>query len=348
MTIKTIAELSGVSRGTVDRVLNNRGRVNAQTEHKIRQIAKQLGYIPNVAGKALSAKKKSITIGVIFTSEGNAFFDEIKKGIEQAQKEIADYGVTVLTETMRGYNPQVQLDLINKLQDKISALVINPISDPIIAQKIDELVDSDIFVITINTDIENSKRHCYVGSNYITGGETACGMLGMITSGKEANTAIITGSTKVLGHSQRIKGFRNVIKSKYPHIKYVEFAETNDDEIQAYKETKKILKNQPNLDAIFIVAGGVYGVCRAIIEMGQAEKLTVICFDSVPKTIEMMEKGIIKVSICQQPYTQGYKSIQIVFDYLIKGIKPDKQIYYTKNEIKIVENLYNNGGTQNE
>ena len=41
-TIKEIAALAGVSRGTVDRVLNNRGSVNPDTARKIQEIAKAL------------------------------------------------------------------------------------------------------------------------------------------------------------------------------------------------------------------------------------------------------------------------------------------------------------------
>ena len=40
-TIKEIAALAGVSRGTVDRVLNDRGAVNPETAEKIRKIAKE-------------------------------------------------------------------------------------------------------------------------------------------------------------------------------------------------------------------------------------------------------------------------------------------------------------------
>ena len=43
-TIKQIAELAGVSRGTVDRVLNNRGSVNANTAARVREIAEKLNY----------------------------------------------------------------------------------------------------------------------------------------------------------------------------------------------------------------------------------------------------------------------------------------------------------------
>jgi len=45
-TIKEIAALAGVSRGTVDRVLNDRGAVNPETAEKIRKIAKELDYNP--------------------------------------------------------------------------------------------------------------------------------------------------------------------------------------------------------------------------------------------------------------------------------------------------------------
>ena len=46
-TIKEIAALAGVSRGTVDRVLNDRGAVNPETAEKIRKIAKELDYKEN-------------------------------------------------------------------------------------------------------------------------------------------------------------------------------------------------------------------------------------------------------------------------------------------------------------
>ena len=61
-TIKEIAELAGVSRGTVDRVLNNRGSVSAKTAEKILEIAKALDYKPNKAGLTLAAPKKRLKL----------------------------------------------------------------------------------------------------------------------------------------------------------------------------------------------------------------------------------------------------------------------------------------------
>ena len=61
-TIKEIADLAGVSRGTVDRVLNKRGSVNPQTAQKIMEIVHALDYKPNRAGLVLAAQKKNLKL----------------------------------------------------------------------------------------------------------------------------------------------------------------------------------------------------------------------------------------------------------------------------------------------
>ena len=76
VTVKQIAELAGVSRGTVDRALNGRGNVRPEIEKKILAIAQEMGYTPNRAGKALAYQRKNLSFGMIANAEGNEFFDE--------------------------------------------------------------------------------------------------------------------------------------------------------------------------------------------------------------------------------------------------------------------------------
>ena len=84
VTVKSLAQAAGVSRGTVDRVLHNRGGVKPEVVLKIKNLAKELGYIPNRAGKALAAYKTPIKIGVMLPSIGNPFFDGCGKDIDFA------------------------------------------------------------------------------------------------------------------------------------------------------------------------------------------------------------------------------------------------------------------------
>lgn len=337
VTIKQISELCGVSRGTVDRVLNHRGKVKPETERKIRRMAEQLGYTPNMAGKALAARKRELVVGVALVSEGNAFFDEVLCGIQKAEAELKDYGVRVLVRTTKGYDVGRQLALLEELAEEANAVILNPINDAQIARRIDSLVEEGICVITVNTDIEGTRRLCYVGSDYISSGETACGMMGLLTGGR-AEIGVVTGSVKVLGHNQRITGFRNIMKKKYPQFHVADFAESNDDDEQAYEAAKGMLTEHPEIDALYLVAAGVAGVCRAAEELGRSEKLCIICFDSTPQIMAAIQHGEIRATICQQPFVQGYESVKAAYHFLVGGVKPREQ-FIVKNEIKIAENL---------
>lgn len=336
VTIKQIAQSSGVSRGTVDRVLNNRGRVSKETEQLVKQVAEKLGYKPNMAGKALAARKKNFLIGIILCSEGNEFYNDVMRGIHKAEEEALEYGVKIVLKTMKGYDVDTQLKLMDDMKDNINCLVLNAINDERIAKRINVFVEEKIPVITINTDIENSNRICFVGSNYRKSGETACGMLGLLTGGT-ASVGIATGSVKVLGHNQRITGFQTVCKSKYPNMNIVDIIETNDDDNIGYKETLLMLKEHGEIDALYIVAAGAAGVCKAVKEM--KKEITVIACDATPAMMKVVQGGIVQATICQQPYTQGYKSITLAVQTLVNGIVPDKDMYFVKNEIKINENL---------
>lgn len=338
ITIKKIAEICGVSRGTVDRVLNDRGKVKVQTEQLVKKVANELGYKPNPAGRALSAKRKKLVVGVLLVADGNPFFDEVIRGIRVAEKEYSVYGMKIELKTMKGYDVEKQCGIMDAMKSEINALILNPISDEKIKDKIDELVEAGIFVVTINNDIENSRRACYVGSNYFNGGETACGIMGLLTQGS-AEVGIVTGSFKALGHQQRVEGFKHVMKNKYPNFHIVDYVANDDDDILAFEVTKEMLLKHAEINAIFIVAGGVYGVCRAVLSLGLQNKLTIISFDSVETTVEMLQKQIIQATIYQHPYTQGYKSMDIVFNYLVNGLQPKKTQHILKNEIKILENI---------
>ena len=89
-SIKEIAALAGVSRGTVDRALNNRGGVNREVAERIRRIAAEKDYKTNRAALALAARKKPLKIGAIFPVEGNVFFLDVIAGLRAAEEEYKD------------------------------------------------------------------------------------------------------------------------------------------------------------------------------------------------------------------------------------------------------------------
>ena len=182
-TIKQIAELAGVSRGTVDRVLNNRGSVNANTAARVREIAEKLNYKPNKAGLMLAAQKKNLKIGVILFPDSNPFFSEVLEGVNAKAKELSAYNFTVLIRQVP-FDETEQFNTMEALlAEGINGLVIAPFNSLYIAAEIDRLTEMNIPVITVNTDIL-SRRIAYVGSNYRLSGQTAAGLVSLMTFGE--------------------------------------------------------------------------------------------------------------------------------------------------------------------
>lgn len=336
-TIKEIAELAGVSRGTVDRVLNNRGMVNPNTARKVKEIAESLNYKRNRAALILNSQKKNLKLGVILFGTSNPFFDQVKDGIEKKKKELEDFNCSIEIKSIP-MGVKYQLEAIDYFVNKgINGIALSPYNDERIAKKIDELFHKNIPVVTLNTDIEGSKRLAYVGSNYYLSGKTAAGLLNIITHG-EVNVGIISGSENVMCHSERIEGFKKCIEKSYTNIKITEIIYNNDDDAQSFEVTSKLIKNN-NINALFFVAGGVYGGCRAVISANKQDSISIIAFDNVPTTKEMLDKNIIKATICQQPEIQGSKPLDILFDYLSTGSLPKEELNYVSADIRIKENM---------
>lgn len=341
MNIKEIAALAGVSRGTVDRVLNNRGGVNEGTAHKIREIAIMANYIPNKAGKTLAIKKRGMKLGMMLLNSPskNPFIADVLQGAQKQSKELEDYGVSVeFRQTMIG-TPEQQLACIDELRDAgIHGLAVMPENDARIQRKLLELKECGIPVVTVNTDIADAGRMAYVGSNYYKAGETAAGLMSMITGGA-AQVGIVNGAENVLCHTARIEGFRHRIHERYQGLEVVKVICNHDDEFESLEKTKALLTEHPEISALYLTAGGVYGACRAVMDLGLSGRIKVICFDTVPTTQEMLINGTILAAIDQQPMKQGSLPLKILFDYLAIGQEPESEYYFTQNDIKTLESL---------
>jgi len=338
MTIKEIAKLCGVSRGTVDRVVNNRGKVKPETESLILKTIAEHGYTKNIVGRALTVKKTSPVIGIILCSEGNPFFDDVIAGFRAAQEELLDYGATIILRTMCGHEVKQQLALVDEMAQRISALVIQPINSRRIAARLLALKESGIPVVTVNTDIDPASRCCYVGSNYESGGAVAAGMLALVTNGR-ANLGVIEGVSTLMGHVLRQKGFEDHLRAVAPDITLIDRAPALDDPEQAYRATCRMLENHPEINAMFIVAAGVYDVCRAIIDCGREQSIRVVAYDDVPSTRQMMQRGLVRAVVCQQPFEQGYRAVHEAFDMLLSGQMQENKMLIMENQIKIAENI---------
>ena len=338
VTIKDIAKAAGVSRGTVDRVLHNRPGVNAQVALEIRELAQKMGFVPNRAGKILAARKQQIKFGCLLPSKSIPFFEDVLKGFERAQRELSDYGVSVEVVHASKYDTETHVKALRAMAKKdYSGICVTTLDTPQVQLEVNKIAQKGIPVVSVNTDIPDSGRICYVGADYFRSGSAAAGMLNLIHPQK-LNALIIAGSYNVRGHKERIKGFLAGLDAH--KIKYSVRAkiESLDDDEVSYQETMRALKNDSAINCIFIAAAGVDGVCRAVQDCGM-EKIRVLAFDTVPQVIQYLNSGLIDFTIDQEPETQGYMGIQRLFSWLMEEGKREAKDYITNTVIKIAENI---------
>ncbi|HIV17289.1 MAG TPA: LacI family DNA-binding transcriptional regulator [Candidatus Alectryocaccobium stercorigallinarum] len=342
VTLQQIADKAGVSRGTVDRALNNRGRINPEVKARIEQIAEELGYQPNRAGKALAMARRSVKIGVIITSTDTPFMQTVLQGIEEAKREVESLGAEVIVKKIKGAKAEDIMKAMEELRSedvKGLALTSAEGDDAVLSTMINTYVEEyGIPVVTFNRDIKGTKRMCYVGQDALKGGKTAAGLMAEIVP-ENGKVLIISGYPSNKTSKNRDSGFMQEIKHVRPDIEILDVRYAYDNGDWAAEIARDALNEHKDLSGIYVSYAGVGAVCRKIEEMGLEKKLKIISNDIIPVNCKYLKKGEINFLIGQDAYTQGHDPIMILFDYLFDGTMPEDEYVYTEIVIKTKYNL---------
>ena len=252
VTIQQIAEAAGVSRGTVDRALNNRGRINPEVAKQIRQIAEEMGYVPKNRKRSAASKGK-IRIGVVTQLARSSFMLEVNRGIRQAAEELKEKGIELLVREGLSVDEEEQLSAIDALvKTGIQGLAVMPVDCESIRMKLNWLIEEKgIPVVTFNSDIVGTKRSCYVGMDNRKSGRTAAGLLGMLTGGA-GKVLVITGFFSNHVNNERVDGFVEELKNAYPDLELAGVQGSFDDSDDVDKIIRKTLLNMPGINVIFV------------------------------------------------------------------------------------------------
>ena len=97
ITINDIARRTGLSKGTVDRVLHNRGEVSRKSYERVMEVIRELGYEPNVYASLLAKGKKHLVAVLIPASEPGSFWELAASGIGRGVDPVTAAGVEAVS-----------------------------------------------------------------------------------------------------------------------------------------------------------------------------------------------------------------------------------------------------------
>ncbi len=329
VTIQQIADIAGVSRGTVDRALNNRGRINPEVAQNIRNIASEMGYVP-VKRKETRRQAPPIKIGIVTLLSQSSFMEQVRNGIADAAKVLTYRGVELIVKECSSVDEGEQLTAIEELlTESISGLALMPVDSDTIRNKINHVSDTmRIPIVTFNADIIGTRRCCFVGLDNRKSGRAAAGLMGMMTRG-QGKVLVITGFFSNSVNSLRVDGFIEELKSSYSDLEVAGIQCSFDDTAEVERLIVNAIQTHPDLAGIFVASGGQAGVLKAFEQLKLEKRPYVIIYDLTPKNIKALNDGTVDFLIDQEVYLQGYQPPILLADMLQKNQQPDKEYLYT-------------------
>ena len=175
VTIQKIAELSGVSRGTVDRVLHGRPNVSPMIREKVVRAAEKLGYQPPVPPKSADCRQAAILIPQ--WTDGH-FNRQIVSGIRKALRYISDPAFILTEQPLRTMTMQELLRAMDEqIRSGVDGLIIRAENTPEVRAAIEQAVQQGVTVITYDADVPHSGRLCHAGQDLVRAGAIAAGVM---------------------------------------------------------------------------------------------------------------------------------------------------------------------------
>ena len=313
VTAQQIADLAGVSRGTVDRALHNRGRVNPEVAAKIHKIAAELGYKPNLIGQALVKSGRNFKLGAILQSTETPTMQIVRAGVQRAAEELAASGVELIMRETRGLDTELVLEHIEELVGQgVQALAIAPNNSPEIRQCIDELFEQGIPVITLNSDAPGSKRLAFIGMDNYRAGQTAAGLMRfMLPEG--GKVLPLAGHLNNTAHNNRLNGFLDTMKAE-SGVELLAFQPCFDRDDYSHEITQHALRANPDLSAIYVASNGQFDLNYVNMDLLRSDSLSFV--------------------LDQEAFEQGYRPPFLLYEYLMHKKKPEKELLYTDIAIR--------------
>jgi LacI family transcriptional regulator len=341
-TIQMVADLAGVSRGTVDRVLNNRSHVRPEICEKVMVALTETGYLTprhNYQKTILSQNFMPLKLGVLLPNWSGHFKWEIIRGIESAQIELSDFNVKIIMEESQTDIPDNIIQKIDSLLNQgAQGIALCTINDISIERKISELHEAKIPVITYNSDIPNSKRLCFVGQDYNKSGRIAAELINKCvpTTGKIL-TAV--GNLEFDGHRARLNGFITRMEEIGIPEDQITVIETYNDYPLTFRKVQEALLKDEEIVAIYMANRSVAGCINAIKSVEKKGNIHVVCHDISEHTKSFLINGDIDFSISQDLFHQGYLPLMYLRDCLHKNIVPKNPDTNTNISIICSQNL---------
>jgi LacI family transcriptional regulator len=305
-SIKKVAEVAGVSVGTVSHVITGSVPVSDVLRNKVQAAIRQLNYHPNHVARSLKTSK-TLTLGIIVPDMTIPFFPQVIRGAEEAARK-SDYSLIAVNSDDDG---ERQKDLLSLLRSqRVEGILLVVAAAPTPLNQISLIIDAGIPVVCL----DRIPDRVPVDSVSIEDLDAAeIGVRHLVEMGHR-RIAIVTGPLTLKNERRRVQGYRQALEKEGIRVdeKLIWTGNLRPAEVAAMCAERLFGARRP--DALFCTNGPTaLGVLRAFRDCGlrTPEDIAFATFDELTMG-DLFTPSI--TTVVQPAYDIGFRAAEILLD----------------------------------
>ncbi len=307
-TVKMIARRTGVSIGTVDRVLHGRAGVSAKTRERIQSLIVSLDYKPDILARRLKLNRNyQLRVLLPLASQDSGYWRLCRDGIELAAAELASNRVEVRIDEFDRYDGRGFRGLLDSLvEGGNDGLLVAPVLPEELLSALARL-DPGFPYVFFDGSIEGSHPRATLGQDALRAGALAGRMLELLSPGGGPLLAINAhAEDRHIG--LRIEGFRSYFASATtratPDIIQRECFHL-EDRARRGRFLSELFAESPLIKGILVANASGHYVGEWLVEAGLKKGVALLSWDLVPANEAALRSGAVDCVISQRPLEQG-------------------------------------------
>lgn len=318
--IKDIALKAGVSTGTVDRVLHGRGKVSPRTREKVDQAIAELRYKPNIIARTLARQSPMHIYTLLPYPYQDLYWKKIREGAETGMQEYEAFAVRNQTRYYDLYDKEHYLKMIQgALEEETDALIVGSDFHQETKELLDACYEKELPVVLLNSEINTAPYLSFIGIDPYAAGRVA-GRIILSTRGLQSvlTLHLVQDLTNTLHLKNKELGLRDIIlSSDLPFTCHSLSVDPMTAPRRKWMKRLSGLIREHDIDTLYVSNSKSYLVAKEM--KTEFPDLYIIGHDLIGDNIPLLEQNIINVIIDQRGFQQGYLSIKILVDHLIRN-----------------------------
>lgn len=323
-TIADIARESRVGTATVDRVLNGRSNVREATRQKVLDALERIKLSP--AALSNQAVKR-----IAFLSESGVSFNAtLEDAVVQYGKTRTDVICPFTSIASALVDPIKFANLIERTAEASDGLILVAREDLIINRAIRNVVARGTPVVCLMTDLPNSGRAAYLGSDQTSAGATAAYLMGQMAGARDGKILLVY-SAPYRSQEERELGFRRVLRSEFSHLKIDDRVNSSDDNEHSYRNVMTYIESHGAPVGIYNSVGGNIGVGKALKEHGLVGKVVFIGHELNANSRMLLETGVMNVAIGHDVASE----VEAAVKYMMELLERKSPVFVPQSRVRV-------------